>query len=163
MRTFLASLCALTTGVGTLFLLHAPDASVTLRAAVSLCGALTILLARRAWTPQELSWSHGSAGFARREEVGDLLVSAPAPLPFASILLGRKGKDLIALPRPYTGQHGLIVGGSGTGKSFGFFLPNMAIARDISCIVTDPKSEIWRYTSGFHQSTRFSPTEPGRR
>jgi type IV secretion system protein VirD4 len=52
------------------------------------------------------------------------------------------------------------VGGSGTGKSFSFFLPNLAFARGVSCVVTDPKGELWQHTAGFHPSVRYAPTEP---
>lgn len=159
MWTLLTMFGALATVLGTLQLLHPPVASLELRCAVSLCGALTALLARKAWSPKEPSRSYGSAGFAGRGEIAELLSAPSEPLSFASVLLGKLGNDLVALPPPYTGQHGIIVGGSGTGKSFGFFLPNMALAKGVSCIVTDPKSEIWRYTSGFHASTRFAPNE----
>jgi type IV secretion system protein VirD4 len=158
--TLLTLLGALAAALGTLQLLHAPVASLELRCAVSFCGALTALLARKAWSPKEPSRSYGSAGFAGRGDIAELLSPPSEPLPFGSVLLGKLGEERIALPRPYTGQHGIIVAGSGMGKSFGFFLPNMALAKGVSCIVTDPKSEIWSYTSGYHNSTRFAPTEP---
>lgn len=151
---------ALATCTGIAQLLGEPGASLTVRCIVSLCGATTVLAAHRALRRRVPAWSYGSAGFASPTEMAELLVPEANPPPVGSVLLGKKSGRLVALPRPYTGQHGLIVGGSGTGKSFGFFLPNMAIAQGISCIVTDPKSEIWRYTSGFHTSMRFAPTEP---
>lgn len=110
--------------------------------------------------PEEASTHHGSAGFATRDEMAPLLLPNDALLPAGSILLGRYGKERVVLPMPFTSQHGLIIGGSGTGKSRSFFMPNVAANRALSCVVTDPKSELWQYTSGFHRSTRFAPSEP---
>lgn len=142
-------------------LLHAPIKTFWLRCLLSLSGGITLLLARRSLSPKKPPTSHGSAGFAAKEEIADLCVPFSEAIPFGSVLLGKIGTDRIALPPPYTGQHGLIVGGSGTGKSFGFFLPNMANSQRISCIVTDPKSEIWRYASGKHpHPSRYAPNEP---
>jgi type IV secretion system protein VirD4 len=60
-------------------------------------------------------------------------------------------------------QHGLILGGSGTGKSRSFFLPNARRLAGTSVIVTDPKGELWEHTSGFHEEAiRFAPAEPNR-
>jgi type IV secretion system protein VirD4 len=104
---------------------------------------------------------HGSAAFARPHDVENWLRSPEKPLPPGGILLGTLEQQLLVLPPPYSGQHGVIVGGSGTGKSFSFFLPNVAFAQNTSLIVTDPKSELWQYASGFHsRATRFAPTEP---
>ena len=108
----------------------------------------------------DASTHHGSAGFASRQEMSSLLLSDDALLPAGSIVLGRLGKERAVLPAPFTGQHGIIVGGSGTGKSYSFFLPNVAANTQLSCVVTDPKSELWKYTSGLHRSTRFAPGEP---
>ena len=76
------------------------------------------------------------------------------------ILLGTLSSQTLVLPRTLALQHGVIVGGSGTGKSFSLFLPNAAFARETSFVATDPKSELWRYASGFHASVRYAPTEP---
>jgi type IV secretion system protein VirD4 len=54
----------------------------------------------------------------------------------------------------------LIVGGSGSGKTWGFFLPNAAQAAG-SFVATDPKGELWQHTSGYHgRAWRFAPREP---
>lgn len=127
---------------------------------VSLLGAGAALCARQAFRPAPARRSFGSAAFARPQEFADWCVPAGAPLPAGSVLLGRMGRQRIALPPPFTGQHGLLLGGSGTGKSFSFFLPNMAFGRGVSCVATDPKSELWQYTSGYHQATRFAPNDP---
>jgi type IV secretion system protein VirD4 len=54
----------------------------------------------------------------------------------------------------------VIVGGSGTGKTYSYFLPNAAFSREVSLVFTDPKSELWRYTSGLHTALRYAPCEP---
>ncbi len=161
MWIYLTVLSALVTIAEALHLLYAPIKTFWLRCLLSFSGGIALLLARRSLSPKKMPASHGSAGFAAKAEIADLCVPPSNPIPFGSVLLGKIGTDLIALPPPYTGQHGLIVGGSGTGKSFGFFLPNMANSQKISCIVTDPKSEIWRYTSGKHpHPSRYAPNEP---
>ena len=104
---------------------------------------------------------HGSARFAERKdfkefensvETGAFILAPAHPN-------GRHGK--VALPRSLSVMHGLILGGSGTGKSRGFFMPNCAEVKDTSLVVTDPKSELWKFTSGFHdKAMRYAPTEP---
>jgi type IV secretion system protein VirD4 len=104
---------------------------------------------------------HGSARFADRKDFKEF---ENPPETGAFILApahpdGQHGK--IALPRSLSIMHGLILGGSGTGKSRGFFMPNCAEVENTSLVVTDPKSELWKFTSGFHnKAIRFAPTEP---
>ena len=84
-----------------------------------------------------------------------------APGSFILSVGGEQGRGVVTLPRLATAQHGIILGGSGTGKSRGYFLPNCAAARHTSLVVTDPKSELWTYTNGFHaRARRFAPAEP---
>lgn len=77
------------------------------------------------------------------------------------VFLGRACGRPVVLPRMEAARHGLIVGGSGTGKSRGYFLPNAAMSAGRSSLVcTDPKSELWRLTSGLHEkATRYAPGE----
>ena len=142
-------------------LLTLEEPPLWLRGLTALSGFFTLLALRRSLSISTLSTRYGSAGFASEGEMSDLLLPGGKHLPTGSILLGRRGGQSVALPAPFTGQHGVIVGGSGTGKSYSFFLPNVASATDLSCVVTDPKSELWHYTSGFHaRATRFAPNEP---
>jgi type IV secretion system protein VirD4 len=70
-------------------------------------------------------------------------------------------KAQVVLPRMQATQHGLILGGTGTGKSRGYFLPNCAQAVDTSLVVTDPKSELWKLTSGYREkAVRYAPADP---
>jgi type IV secretory pathway TraG/TraD family ATPase VirD4 len=104
---------------------------------------------------------HGSARFAEKKDFKEFENEAEAG---AFILApahpdGQHGK--IVLSRGLSVMHGLILGGSGTGKSRGFFMPNLAEVKNTSLVVTDPKSELWKYTSGFHdKALKFAPTEP---
>jgi len=112
-------------------------------------------------TKSETDDLHGSAKFAEKKdfkefenvaEPGSFILAAAHPD-------GKHGK--IVLPRSLSVMHGLILGGSGTGKSRGFLMPNLAEVKNTSLVVTDPKSELWKYTSGFHdKSVRYAPTEP---
>lgn len=65
------------------------------------------------------------------------------------------------LPRIEALRHGLVVGGSGSGKSRGFICPNAAWAVGTSLVCTDPKSELWNLTSGHRErAVRYAPAEP---
>ena len=106
---------------------------------------------------------HGTARFATCSEVAALTTPSDQLQPGSFILSaeGGQGRGVVALPRLATAQHGIILGGSGTGKSRGYFLPNCAAARHTSLVVTDPKSELWTYTSGFHRrARRYAPADP---
>ncbi len=107
---------------------------------------------------------HGTARFASTKEIAELTLPDAEELAPGSFILApdaEYGRGVIALPRLMTAQHGIILGGSGTGKSRGYFLPNCAAARDASLVVTDPKSELWNYTSGFHRrARRYAPADP---
>ncbi|MGB8510753.1 MAG: type IV secretory system conjugative DNA transfer family protein [Pyrinomonadaceae bacterium] len=109
---------------------------------------------------------HGSARFATDEEINELTVKRGQEVEPGSFILappepekGRKAQ--VVLPRMQTTQHGLILGGTGTGKSRGYFLPNCAQVVDTSLVVTDPKSELWKLTSGFREKAlRYAPADP---
>ncbi len=109
---------------------------------------------------------HGTARFATKKEIATLTVKrGDVPTSGGFILApsepdkGRKGQ--VVLPRIESVKHGLILGGSGTGKSRGYFLPNCAQSVGTSLVVTDPKSELWTLTSGFQErALRFAPAEP---
>lgn len=103
---------------------------------------------------------HGSARFANAKEIEEITIGLNEAMPAGGFFLSSNKKGAIILPRMEAVKHGLILGGSGTGKSRGYFLPNCAWSQNTSLVVTDPKSELWRYTSGFHNSLRYSPTEP---
>jgi len=77
------------------------------------------------------------------------------------VFIGYDRRRAVTLTRQAALQHGVIIGGTGTGKSRGYFLPNAASCSGTSLVCTDPKGELWRYTSGLHdQALRYAPTEP---
>ncbi len=108
---------------------------------------------------------HGTARFAEADEIDKLTAKrGELPAPGSFVLAPpdphTKRKNQIILPREEAVKHLLILGGSGTGKSRGYFLPNCAQAANTSIVVTDPKSELWNLTSGYQESAlRFAPTE----
>ncbi len=108
---------------------------------------------------------HGSASWGKPKsewlKLGRALRSNECRLAPGAFFVGLYRRKQIVIPRIEAARHGLIVGGSGTGKSRGFFLPNLAWNSSTSLVCTDPKSELWEMTSGFHcNSVRFAPTEP---
>lgn len=104
---------------------------------------------------------HGSAGWASCYSPV-LPADSCRAIEGGSFFVGCTRSGPIVLPPIDAMRHGIIVGGSGTGKSRGYFLPNAAWSKEASLVCTDPKSELWRMTSGFHQrAVRFAPTEPG--
>lgn len=154
-----AGLVMLLSGAG--LFVFAGASPLWLRALCAGAGAVTGVSLGKCLSPRKRSVSHGSAGFAGTHEREPFLFDSVATLPVGAVILGADGGRVVALTPPHTSQHGVIVGGSGTGKSFSFFLPNMANARHISCVATDPKSELWHYTAGFHRrAVRYAPTDP---
>ena len=102
---------------------------------------------------------HGSAGWASASR--DLMLPKHAVLSLGAFLIGEQNGRPVALPRAETLKHGLIVGGSGTGKSRGYFIPNAFHSRGTSLVCTDPKSELWRLTSGTRErAVRYAPADP---
>jgi type IV secretion system protein VirD4 len=104
---------------------------------------------------------HGSARFAEKKDFKEF----ENPIENGAFILApahpNRNHGKIALPRSLSLMHGLILGGTGTGKSRGFFMPNCAEVENTSLVVTDPKSELWKYTSGYHdKAMRYAPTEP---
>ena len=102
---------------------------------------------------------HGSAGWERapRAWTG----KRGRALPAGSFFVGLDGGKAVVLPPLEAARHGVVVGPSGTGKSTGYFLPNAAWNLESSLVCTDPKSELWRMTSGLRKNAvRFAPTDP---
>jgi type IV secretion system protein VirD4 len=116
---------------------------------------------------QKSDGTHGSARFATRRDMQKLIVDN-LQIEAGELLLAPLGKrfkffgqnEYLFLPADEAVKHILLTGPSGSGKSRGFFMPNCQ-AFESSMIVTDPKSELWKYTSGFHKNAaRFAPRDP---
>lgn len=103
--------------------------------------------------------SYGSAGWGAPGR--EFVFPNDEPLPPTAFLLSSRGRRRIAAPETLAARHGLVLGGSGVGKSRGYFLPNAALRRDASLVCADPKNELWTLTSGVHREAwRFAPTDP---
>lgn len=148
------------TALGSLFLAQTPDASFSMRLLVALCGVASVWSLRKLLAKKTPSDAFGSAAFATDADKEDLLQKDDDSVAPGSVLLGKSESQQIILSPEQSRRHGIIVGGSGSGKSFSFFLPNAARLRGTSCVFSDPKSELFRFTSGFHKSLRFAPCEP---
>jgi type IV secretion system protein VirD4 len=114
--------------------------------------------------------SMGSAHFARRREIRHLLRPMKRP-PAGELIIGtykerswlRLTNKFLVLPRSLTTRHVLIAAPSGAGKSRSLFLPNCHAAGLTSFVATDPKSELWKFTSGVQRNPiRFAPRDPDR-
>ena len=159
-RVWIVTIAAGAIALGGLYLSQVPMVSPHVRLLVAACGAATALLAQKVFARKPRSDAFGSAAFSTTAETHDLQQKSVNSGEPGSILLGKQKEKFITLPPKRARQHGIIVGGSGAGKSFSFFLPNAARLQDTSCVFSDPKSELFRYTSGFHNSLRFAPGEP---
>jgi type IV secretion system protein VirD4 len=111
----------------------------------------------------------GSAHFADRKEISNFLRPMNAAQEAGTLLIGKWNETsffrlkhkFFVLPRTLTTRHTLIAAPSGAGKSRTLFLPNLSITQKVSFIATDPKSELWEYTSGAQlDPIRFAPGEP---
>ena len=127
---------------------------------VALSGGGVALLLHFLLRPKPISGSYGTAAFATPHEISSAFIIGKKGSEPGSVLLGDLKGRSVSLSPTQSRQHGIIVAGSGMGKSFSFFLPNAARSRGTSCVYSDPKSELFRYTSGLHPSLRFAPCEP---
>jgi type IV secretion system protein VirD4 len=124
--------------------------------------AAILLVTLGAASARRIFWKstlHGSAGWGRTPKA--FCLKKGAPLPPGAIFLAQTRRHTIALPWEIAAQHGVIIGGSGTGKSRSYVFTTAAFSGETSLVVTDPKGELWRYTSGRRPSAiRFAPAEP---
>jgi type IV secretion system protein VirD4 len=112
------------------------------------------------------STSHGSAHFATRGEIKHLLHKTKEPIPSGETIIGFYPEiwplnyKYLVLKRDLATRHILVLGPSGSGKSWAIFLPNCHVNNG-SFIATDPKSELWMNTSGLQSNPlRFAPRDP---
>ena len=109
----------------------------------------------------ENNWIHGTAQWASREELlRHFGFRGNQPLEPGSFYLSydENTDHHIAIPAEIAKQHGLILGGTGAGKSRGYFLANCAWIKNTSFVITDPKSELWELTSGHQKEAwRYAP------
>lgn len=105
---------------------------------------------------------HGSAQWGDPKKFTEWRVPASAPVVGGGLALAPLSKrERLEIPRSEIVQHAVVIGPPGSGKSRSIFIPAAATAKASSIVATDPKSELWRYTSGYHERpVRFAPTEP---
>lgn len=105
---------------------------------------------------------HGSAGFAAPEEITDLVKLNNEPVEAGRFAIATwDERSRIELPRSIATRHVLVLGPSGAGKTRSFFIPNCAWTRGASFVATDPKGELWAWTSGLQPNPRrYAPREP---
>lgn len=81
--------------------------------------------------------TYGAAKFADDAELrekGYVLKNVPSN----RLLLAPWGEgEYLVVPLQYTNMHGMVVGPTGSGKSSGFFIPNLVYRTDASVIVTE--------------------------
>jgi type IV secretory pathway TraG/TraD family ATPase VirD4 len=106
--------------------------------------------------------SHGSAAWATDEELANKgFIKSEAKS--GNLVIGiQDEKNLVVLPEELNFRHTAVVGGSGTGKSRFFFMPNLFHLKDkASVFVHDTKGELWETTSGHWQTAvRLAPYDP---
>ncbi len=110
--------------------------------------------------------SHGGASIATKDDLKEFVKPQDEGLKAGEFGLGEtsKGKSFYALPQLLTYRHVLILGATGTGKSRGFYLPNLELLANTgaSVFVNDTKSELWNTASGYwKRAVRFAPLDPG--
>ena len=111
------------------------------------CGILLIIFYK---TSKEYEGSeHGSAGWAENGEEYEVLSKKEG------FILADK-HYMPMLPNPPTGKNGniLVIGGSGSGKSASFAIPN-AFQMLGSYIFTDPKGELYDRTAGLFKKNGY--------
>lgn len=108
--------------------------------------------------------SHGSAAWGVPGD--DLKQRCGTAMPPGAFFLAPASapahrKHYLIVPRPLAVRHGIIIGGSGTGKSRGYFMPTLALGQGTSAIVTDIKSELWQLTASRQErACRYAPADP---
>lgn len=106
--------------------------------------------------------SHGSADWATDKEL-KLKGFIKSEANSGNLVIGiQEDKNLVVLPKEFNFKHTAIVGGSGTGKSRFFFMPNLFYLKNkVSVFVHDTKSELWETTSGhWTNALRLAPYDP---
>jgi type IV secretion system protein VirD4 len=103
---------------------------------------------------------HGTAGWASKKDRQKLIVSGQEWILNGDFRLWTSNNKGMSLPRQLAERHIIIAGGSGTGKTRSYFLPNIAWSRASSFLAIDMKSELWQLTSAMHtRPIRFAPTD----
>jgi type IV secretion system protein VirD4 len=110
---------------------------------------------------QQASDTHGSARWATDNEIAQLAKPANTELSQGALDLAPFNESYLELPRSIVTRHLMVFGPSGAGKSRSIFMPNLIESNGQSFASTDPKGELYKISSGYHQIVRrYAPTEP---
>ena len=107
----------------------------------------------RDYRVRHMSTAHGSARWAKARDLvrcGLMNRIRGLPLPANSLPIAKAfgGRDVFLPPRQWL-RHFVMFGPTGSGKSKTFFIPRIrSILRRSSCLVYDPKGELFAQTAG---------------
>lgn len=129
---------------------------------LGLLGCIGAIINKSLSGPGDTATLHGSAQWGNPKKFVEWRVPADAPVVGGGLALAPLSKrERLEIPRGEIVQHVVVLGPPGTGKSRSIFIPAAATAKGSSIVATDPKSELWQYTSGYHERpVRLAPTEP---
>lgn len=91
--------------------------------------------------------SGGTSRFAKTKEIFNDIEIASELNVEGTLLATYKGKPIILKDSADLNQHVAIFGGSGSGKSVSFVIPNVLKIKDKSIVVIDPKGTLYEKTS----------------
>jgi type IV secretion system protein VirD4 len=97
------------------------------------------------------SATYGTSRFMGKEEASKHLEVAPIHKN-TGFILGKLGRDVVSLPQDTMfNRHMLVMGAPGTRKSRSFVRPLImqSVRNGQSCIITDPKGEMYRDTAAY--------------
>ena len=142
-----------------------PEIDWTLVAITSSVFALLFLFGRKERGPRTDD-AHGSAAYARPRELRELVVPMHLPVAQGALTLGYlDARRRIDLPRQLTVRHVLLLGPTGSRKTRGTYLPNVAWHRGGSQVVYDMKGELFDLCGGVNpgrRALRYAPLDPDR-
>jgi type IV secretion system protein VirD4 len=100
--------------------------------------------------------SGGTSRFAKVSEIfGDIDISNNLSIE-GTLLATYKGKPIILKDMADLNQHVAIIGGSGSGKSVSYVMPNVLKIKDKSIVVIDPKGTLYEKTSELKRQQGYS-------
>jgi type IV secretion system protein VirD4 len=99
--------------------------------------------------------SGGTSRFAKAKEIfGDIEIANNLGID-GTLLAMYKGKPIVLKDTADLNQHVAIIGGSGSGKSVSYVMPNVLKIKDKSIVVIDPKGTLYEKTSAVKRAEGF--------
>jgi type IV secretion system protein VirD4 len=133
---------------------NAVHSAIFIKAQPLFIGIFTFLTVKKLWRYRkhkvEDASDYGSGGtsrFAKKWEIfKDIDISNNLDVD-GTLLATYKGKPIILKDVADLNQHVAIIGGSGSGKSVSYVMPNVLKIKDKSIVVIDPKGTLYEKTS----------------